>query len=674
MKRKRKKPSYLSTSQIFIRVFKYALKSKVLLLVSLLFLLIFSVLEIVRPLIIKRVIDNELAGVATVWVEVDTETAGSVLYDGRFYVKDDNQTEGDKNTIRFYKGGYIWLAGVIAEKDTIKELGDKAVIEKTDESIYEVEFQHLSKDEVLSFFAPSVKPIRLMIILYAIVSIVILICRYFQRIAFTSSSLRLSLDMRTHMFQKLNRLPIAYFSGEPAGKIVTKSIYDTEGVRGLYEVVFSFVSASISLIMIYFGFFYLDWRLALLTFIGFPVIYLWMSVYRRIVNAYNHSIREMNSRINGKLAEFVGGIGIIQVFNKEKAMTEEYDELLLENYDTKLKHLRVNTLFGYQMLNFIRRLIVVLILVYFGLQYFSAEVVVMGTTIYVYIEYLEKLMRPISEIFSNLNALEDSLVSASRVFEFLDYDEDTGLGDVSGVKFKGNIEFRNIRFRYEENYVLKGISIDVRTGQFIGLVGATGSGKSTLMNLLERFYDIEEGQIYIDGKDYTEYSKQDIRNNIGIILQDPAIFEGTIKSNITFGLNIPDEVVIETLRVIGADKFISGYRGGIHTRVSYMGDNLSTGEKQLIAFARILLRNPPIIILDEATANIDSETEQLIQNAFTVLSKSRTTIVIAHRLSTIKNADVIYVMEEGKIVEAGNHQELYQIEDGIYRSMYDALN
>ena len=669
---KRKKPAYLSTGRILIRVFGYALKSKYLLLTALFFLLVFSALEIAQPLIIKRVIDNELAGVATVWTEVEDESEKTVRFDGKLYMK--GSAAGEKYTIRYYRDGYLWIAGEIPEKDNVVAIGEKAIIERSDETTYEVEYRILTKAETRQFFEPSVKPITLMIALYAVVSIIILLSRYFQRIAFTTSSLRLSLDMRENMFEKANRLPVAYFSTEPSGKIVSKMVYDTEGVRGLYEVIFSITSSCVSLVMIYAGFFYLDWRLALFTIAAFPLIYLWMSVYRRIVNAYNHSIREMNSRINGKMAEFVNGVGIIQAFNKEREMTDEYDALLLENYDTKLKHLRINTLFGYRLLNFIYRMVVVLVLVYFGMRYFPAEIIVVGTTIFVFVEYLGKLMHPIADIFSNLNSLEDSLVSASRVFEFLDKEEDTGLGEVTGVKFKGDIEFRNISFRYDEQYVLKNVSFNIKAGQFVGLVGATGSGKSTLMNLLERFYDLEEGNIYIDGEDYTNYSKQDVRNNIGIILQDPAIFEGTIKSNITLGADVPDEVVIETLRKIGAGKFASDYRDGIHTKVAYMGENLSTGEKQLIAFARILLRNPAIIILDEATANIDSETETLIQNALTVLSESRTTIVIAHRLSTIKNADTIYVMDGGRIVESGTHNELYLKEDGVYRSMYEALN
>ncbi|HEY8395397.1 MAG TPA: ABC transporter ATP-binding protein, partial [Bacilli bacterium] len=322
-----------------------------------------------------------------------------------------------------------------------------------------------------------------------------------------------------------------------------------------------------------------------------------------------------------------------------------------------------------------RRLLTALIIAYFGYRYLKTDFIVLGTTIYVYIEYLEKLTTPISDIFNNLNSFEDSLVSATRVFEFLDEEEDTGLGKVTDLKLKGEVEFQNIRFKYDEdNYVLKDISFKVKPGQFIGLVGKTGSGKTTLMSLLERFYDLREGKILVDGVDYLTYSKQDIRNNIGIILQDPAVFEGTIKSNIAFGTDTDDEVIEDLLERIGARKFVEGLEYGIHTPVNYMGENLSAGEKQLIAFARILLRNPAIIILDEATANIDSETESLIQEALSVLSQERTTFVVAHRLSTIRNADMIYVLDNGKIIESGNHQELYAKENGVYRSMYDALN
>ena len=677
MSRRRVEKFNYSTKEIFVRVFKYAMKSKYLLLISLFALIIYSAFDIIQPLIIKRVIDDELAGVQTTWVEVSESDSNTAIFNGKYYSKQntDEPIDGEEFTIRFFEDNYYLITGRVGEKDTIIEVDEEIVFETTDSSTYTREYVKLSKDDLFEFYRPSINPIILMIIYYAIVSIIIIIARYIQNVTFRASSMRLTLEMRKSAFDKINRLPISYFSKEPKGKIVTKMIHDSEGVEGLYQVVFSIISAVISLVMIYGGLFYLDTKLALLTLLAFPIIYLWMRIYRRVVNRYNHIIREMNSRINGKLAEFVNTVSIIQIFNKEKKMTEEYNDLLFDNYKTKMRHLKINTNYGFNLLNLIRRLVIAGIIVYFSLRYFSPTAVVVGTTIYVYIEYLEKIMGPINEIFSNLNALEDSLVSSSRIFEFLDEDEDTGLGEVTGVRFNGDISFKDIHFKYEkDNYVLKGINFDVKAGDFVGIVGATGSGKSTLISLLERFYDIEEGAILIDGVNYHEYSKQDVRNNIGIILQDPSIFEGTIKSNVTFGIDATDEEVIDILLKIGADKFVKDYPLGIRSRVAYMGENLSTGEKQLIAFARILLRNPSIVILDEATANIDTETEMLIQNALTVLSEKRTTFVIAHRLSTIKNADIIYVMDDGKIVESGTHQELYNNENGKYRAMYDALN
>lgn len=679
MSRGRKEQKYyISTKEIFVRVFKYAMKSGLLLLTALFALIVYSAFDIVQPLIVKRVIDDELAGVQTVWVEVSSNDDDSIAeFDGRYFRKqlEDKSIIGNEYTIRFFEDNYYLITGRVEEKDTINSVDTQIELQTNEEDTYLRDYKLLSKDDLFDFYKPSISPITLMIIYYAIVSIIIIIARYVQNVAFRASAMRLTLDMRKSAFEKINRLPITYFSTEPKGKTVTKMIHDSEGVQGLYEVVFHIISAAISLIMIYAGLFYLDVKLALITLLAFPLIYLWMKIYRGIVNKFNHRIREMNSRINGKLAEFVNTVEIIQVFNKEEKMANEYDYLLTDNYNTKIKHLNVNTYWGFNLINLIRRLIIAGIIVYFSLQYFSPTAVVVGTTIYVYIEYLEKIMGPINEIFSNLNALEDSLVSSSRIFEFLDEPEDTGLGKVTGVKFDGHISFNDIRFKYEkDNYVLKGIDFTVESGKFVGIVGATGSGKSTLISLLERYYDIEEGQILFDGIDYHKYSKQDIRNNIGLILQDPSIFEGTIKSNVAFGLEVSDEEVVDILLKIGADKFVNDYPLGIHSKVAYMGENLSTGEKQLIAFARILLRNPAIVILDEATANIDTETEMLIQNALTILAQKRTTFVVAHRLSTIKNADIIYVLDDGKIVESGNHQELYKIENGKYRAMYDALN
>ena len=503
------------------------------------------------------------------------------------------------------------------------------------------------------------------------VPLLIIVLRYTQQIFFLTASMRLTLDIRKDAFNKLNRLPMKYFTLEPSGKIVTKITSDSEGVRGLYQVLFSIITAAISLIMVYVELFKVNWKLSLLTLLATPIILLWMTVYRKVNNKYHHRIREMNSVINASMAQYVDGMAMIQQFNKEETMTCEYDDLLTTNYKNKMRALKINSVFGGELLLLIQNSLVALIIYYFGRQFLSHEGAITAGTLYLYVTYISKIFEPIREIFVNLNSLEDSFVASSRIFDFLDQEEDKYLGFNERPNFKGDIKFKNINFSYDENQVLKDVNMHIKQGEFIGLVGHTGSGKSTLMILLQRFYDLKEGQILIDDVDFMNYTKQEIRSNIGYVLQEPALFSGTIKSNITFGIDATDEEVEKVLELIGASKFVKDYPEGINTKLEYLGSNISTGEKQLISFARILLRNPSILILDEATANIDTETEQLIQNALKVLAKGRTTFVVAHRLSTIRHADNIFVLDDGKVVESGTHEELYNY-NGKYRAMYEA--
>ena len=651
------------------RVLKYAWKSKFLILSSLIILFATTYIELFQPKLINSVLDDHLLGVQTTWV-IDED--GEVSFDGNNYskIKEEDITENDEIiSIVYLDGNYYMVDGSCDSSDIVSLDKDSNKLTLKDDSL--IEATVLGKEELKAFYEPSVNPIARLLILYGILILISIVLRYCYHVFFLTASMRLTLDIRKDAFSKLNRLPMKYFTSEPSGKVVTKITSDSEGIRGLYEVIFSILTAVISLVMVYIELFKVNWKLSLLTLLATPFILLWMTVYRRVNNKYHHRIREMNSIINASMAQYVDGMPIIQQFNKEEKMTNEYDGLLYANYQNKMKALKINSVFGGELLLVIQNALLALIIFYFGRQYLNASGIITAGALYLYVTYINKIFDPIREIFANLNALEDSFVASSRIFDFLDQEEDKYLGFDERPNFKGDIKFKDINFAYDEALVLKDVNIHVKSGEFIGLVGHTGSGKSTLMVLLQRFYDLKEGQILIDDVDFMEYTKQEVRSNIGYVLQEPALFSGTIKSNITFGIDASDSEVEKVLELIGAKKFVKDYPKGIHTELAYLGGNLSTGEKQLLSFARILLRNPSILILDEATANIDTETEILIQNALKVLAEGRTTFVVAHRLSTIRNADNIFVLDDGRVVESGTHDELYNL-NGKYRAMYEA--
>jgi len=651
------------------RVLKYAWKSKFLILTSLIILFVTTYIELYQPKLINSVLDDHLLGVQTTWV-IDED--GDVSFNGNNYskIKEEDITEKDEIiSIVYLDGNYYMVDGAYDSSDVVSLDKDSNKLTLKDDSL--IEATVLGKEELKAFYEPSVNPIARLLILYGILILVSIVLRYCYHVFFLTASMRLTLDIRKDAFSKLNRLPMKYFTSEPSGKVVTKITSDSEGIRGLYEVIFSILTAVISLVMVYIELFRVNWKLSLLTLLATPFILLWMTVYRRVNNKYHHRIREMNSIINASMAQYVDGMPIIQQFNKEEKMTNEYDGLLYANYQNKMKALKINSVFGGELLLVIQNALLALIIFYFGRQYLNASGIITAGALYLYVTYINKIFDPIREIFANLNALEDSFVASSRIFDFLDQEEDKYLGFDERPNFKGDIKFKDINFAYDEALVLKDVNIHVKSGEFIGLVGHTGSGKSTLMVLLQRFYDLKEGQILIDDVDFMEYTKQEVRSNIGYVLQEPALFSGTIKSNITFGIEASDSEVEKVLELIGAKKFVKDYPKGIHTELAYLGGNLSTGEKQLLSFARILLRNPSILILDEATANIDTETEILIQNALKVLAEGRTTFVVAHRLSTIRNADNIFVLDDGRVVESGTHDELYNL-NGKYRAMYEA--
>ena len=512
------------------------------------------------------------------------------------------------------------------------------------------------------------------LILYGVIAVILLFSRYFFAFVNTLTGMKIEKAIREEAMFKINKLQVDYFNLEPDGKIVSKITSDSTGVRNFYTKTFDIFNALINIVVVYVAIILLKPMLGLITLIIVPIIILWVTIYRKWVHKYFVDLRETGSRITGKLNENITGTLIIQDFNQEENILSEYRDLTKRYVKNERKTVRINNIFGFELLAFIKRSLEIGLLMYLGFTSIEVGGEVLGIgLIAALVENLDKMINPFNVIFNNLNELEDSMVAATRVYDLLDELNDTRVdsGKIA-PRIDGNVEFKNIRFAYVEgNDVLKDFSLKVDSGKTIGIVGSTGSGKSSLMNLLLGYNDYQKGEILIDGVPVTEYNKNSLRENMGIVLQTPALFMGTLKSNVTFERDYSDEDVTKVIEAVGASYMLEKYKEGLNMPISFRGENLSLGEKQLIAFARILLRNPKILVLDEATANIDSETETKIKKAMDIIAKGRTTFIIAHRLSTIQNADEIIVLDHGKLVGKGNHEYLYKT-CTQYQKMYDS--
>ncbi|MFE8698919.1 ABC transporter ATP-binding protein [Cytobacillus sp. FJAT-53684] len=526
-------------------------------------------------------------------------------------------------------------------------------------------------DEHMTIGKIEVEPIAWLLSLFFILAIATAILRYFMYIYLQMGANRVVQKLRQDVFGHIQTLPIQYFDHLPAGKIVARVTNDTEAVRNLYvQVLSNFATSFISIAGVYIALFILNWKMALIALVMIPIVYLWMILYRKYASQYNEVIRTKIADINAMINESIQGMTIIQAFRREKQMTKEFDEMNEEHYAYGRKLLFLDSATSFNLVNTLRLTMFTIFIIYFGTQSFTTVEVVSAGTLYAFVDYLTKLFNPITNVVNQFSQLERSLVAGKRVFEVLDTNGEE-VSQETMPRYEGHVVFEDVSFAYKDNdYVLKNLSFEANRGETVALVGHTGSGKSSIMNLLFRFYDPSKGKISIDGVDVTAVPRQSMRQHMGIVLQDPYLFTGTIASNVS--LNDPSitrEKVEEALKAVGAERVLGHLEKGIDEPVIEKGSTLSSGQRQLISFARALAFDPAILILDEATSNIDTETEEIIQHAMDVLKKGRTTFIIAHRLSTIKNADRILVLERGVIKEQGTHDELLE-QGGIYEQMY----
>lgn len=523
---------------------------------------------------------------------------------------------------------------------------------------------YLVKVFIDDYLTPRVFPQQAMIwlmIIFISIQIIGAVTMYLSQYLFQYLAFKVIQQLRIDAFNKLGKLGMKYFDKVSGGSIVSRLTNDTETIVDMIIGVFStFLIAFFMMISSYIMMFILEVRLALISLIFLPVIIFILASYRKYSAVLFAKSRQKLSDLNTKLAESIEGMRIIQAFNQEKRLNSEFNRINDEHYQYMLKTVKLDSLLLRPAISSLAIFAVVMILGYFGIISFTTGIT--AGVVFAFVQYMERFFEPINQVSQNLNILQQALVSASRVFTLID--DDTYEPEQQPVPSytieEGKIEFKEVSFSYDgKTDVLKNINFTVNPGEMVALVGHTGSGKSSIINLFMRFYEFERGSINVDGHSIKTIPKQELKQKIGLVLQDAFIFYGTVASNIKlYHPTMTFEQVKAAAEFVHAHHFIEKLSGQYQHRVIEKGSSFSSGERQLIAFARTIATNPKILILDEATANIDSETEEQIQQSLNTMRKGRTTLAIAHRLSTIQDADKILVLNHGEIVEQGTHETL----------------
>ncbi len=509
--------------------------------------------------------------------------------------------------------------------------------------------------------------LALMILLLVLQTII----RYFHTLMTNTLGQSVIRDIRIQVFNHITNLRLKYFDNTPIGRLITRTISDLETIANIFsEGLIQIIGDLLQLVVILAVMFYTDWRLTLIVLVPMPLMIAATYVFKEAMKSAFQSVRLWIANLNTFLQEHISGMAIIQYFAREDQEMRKFEAI---NKEHRNAHIRANWYFSifFPVLEIIVAIATGL-LVWYGSKQIIADIISPGVVV-AFIMYINMIFRPIRELIDKFNTLQMGMVSAERIFDILDTDEFTpNTGTLKDREIQGAIEFKNVWFAYDnEKWVLKDVSFSVAPGETLALVGATGAGKSSIISILSRFYEIQKGQILLDGIDIKEYDLNFLRTNISIVLQDVFLFSDTVKNNISLNdPTISTEKIIDAAKKVGAFDFINRLPNQFDYEVQERGATLSAGQAQLVSFIRALVHEPKILVLDEATSSIDTETEEMIQAAIDNLMEGRTAIVIAHRLSTIQKADKIIVLDKGEVKEIGSHQELLII-DGYYKKLYE---
>lgn len=693
------------------RLLSYAKKHYMSIAFSLLLLILVVGLELIRPIILGQAVDEVIVNYNKTYSEVDASEVGlntsendtsvSGIYEisGRFYRRDEQNDYEDavKATVVYDDTGYYFVTDLSQEEalrlkdDTYielpEDLAEEASAAGTDpsspvsdgtvalavniESGEQFQAVKMSSDEIRALRQPDfAKLIRLMII-FIVLLVAGFFVTYYQTILLHYTGQHIIYEIREEIFAHLQSRSVEFFNQNPVGRLVTRVTNDTETLNEMYtSVIVNSVKSVLTVVGIAVMMLVLNWRLSLATFAVIPLVALATIWFRTFSRKAYRDVRTKVSMINTFLSEHISGMKIVQIFTREKAKMKKFDEINDSLLKANLKQLMIFGVYRPSMY-FIYILGLGVVLGYGGIQVIDKAMTI-GVLV-VFLNYISMFFDPIQQLAEQFNILQSAFASAEKIFSLLDDEQSIDnievpveLGEV-----EGRIEFKNVWFAYKEDeYVLKDINFTVEPGETVAFVGATGAGKTSILNLLSRYYEIQKGDILLDGKSIRDLDKQEIRRNVGQMLQDVFLFTGDITENIKLGDDaVSDDNMVEAAKYVNAHGFISKLPDQYKEHVYERGATFSAGQRQLLSFARTLAYDPKVLVLDEATANIDTETEVLIQDALEKLMKGRTTLVVAHRLSTIQHADKIVVLHKGRIREIGNHQELLN-KKGLYYNLY----
>ena len=498
---------------------------------------------------------------------------------------------------------------------------------------------------------------------------------FFELYIFNMAAERTVQNVRNKIYKKVHTLGMKFFDGTATGWVVTRITNDTEALKDFWNVLLNITQSMLSITTTFIAMLLLDWKVSLAVLAFVPILVVIIRFYQVYSSKTYSEMKSMNSKLNSQLAESINGMSTIQQFRQEKRMINEFEKTNEEYFKSRFSMMKINAILLSPIIDLLYTLAIVVILGIFGFSALSSPIEV--GVIYAFTSYIRLFFQPLTRLMDNLSLFQDGVISSSRILKVMD-DETYAPAqtEIPTLNIKdAKIEFKNVTFSYDgETDVLKNISFTVNPGETVALVGHTGSGKSSIINVLMRFYEYQEGEVLIDGHSLRDYPMEELRKEIGLVLQDSFMFYGTIKDNIRLlDDSISDREIIDAAKFVQADRFIEKLPNKYEHKVVERGAGFSSGEKQLLSFASTIVKDPKILILDEATANIDTETESLIQEGLNRMRAGRTTVAIAHRLSTIRDANQILVLESGEIVERGSHEELIA-QGGRYNEMYELQN